>query len=288
MPAPLANLNGEILPLDEVKVSAQDRGFLFGDAVYEVLRVYQGRPWLEEEHWNRLTQSLAAIRIAGVDLERLRQRMRQTIAAGGFSEAMVYLHVTRGQAPRKHCFPEKAVPLEFLFVQDYDDGPTALARQEGRSLITYPDIRWGRCDIKSTNLLANVLANQAAMEAGCCEALLYLPDGTLTEASHSTFFSARAGVLYTTPLKANILPGITRNFVIRLAQKADIPVREQAIRRDELLTVDELFLTGTTTEVCSIIKVDGKTIGDGRPGPVAKRLLELHQQAVKEFLAGGA
>jgi D-alanine transaminase len=285
MPAALANLHGEILPLDEVKISAQDRGFLFGDAVYEVVRVYQGKPWLEREHWDRLAQSLAAIRIGGVDLERLRQRMRQTIAAGKFTEATVYLHVTRGEAPRRHAFPAATAPLEYLFVQDYDDGPTAQARQVGAAVITHPDIRWGRCDIKSTNLLANVLANQAAAEAGCCEALLYLPDGTMSEASHCSFFTVQGGVLQTTPLKANILPGITRNFTIRLAQKADIPVREHAIHREDLYKVDEIFLTGTTTEVLSVVKVDGKPIGTGKPGPVAKRLLELHQKAVRDLLA---
>ncbi len=285
MPAPLANLNGAIMPLDEVKISAQDRGFLFGDAVYEVLRLYQGRPWLEREHWDRLTQSLAGIRIGGVDLERLRQRMRQTILAGKFTEAMVYLHVTRGAAPRRHAFPQNATPLEFLFVQEYDDGPTAQARAAGTSVITHPDIRWGRCDIKSTNLLANVLANQAGAEAGASEALLYLPDGTMSEASHSSYFTVAGGVLYTTPLKSNILPGITRNFVIRMAQKADIPVREQAMRREDLFKADEIFLTGTTTEVCAVVKVDGKPIGAGKPGPMADRLLQQHRKAVADFLA---
>ncbi len=133
---------------------------------------------------------------------------------------MVYMQVTRGTAPRRHAFPTDAAPLEFLFVQDYDDGPTAQMRCQGTRVITHPDIRWGRCDIKSTNLLANVLANQAATEANASEALLYLPDGTLSEASHSSFFTVRDGTLYTTPLKANILPGITRNFLTRLARKA--------------------------------------------------------------------
>ncbi|HWY88022.1 MAG TPA: aminotransferase class IV, partial [Gemmataceae bacterium] len=119
MPLPLANLNGKILPLEDVQISAQDRGFLFGDAVYEVLRLYQGRPWLEHEHFERLKNSLAAIRIGGVDLDRLQRRMRETIAAGPFTEGMVYIHVTRGTAPRRHAFPKNVKPLEFLFVQDY-------------------------------------------------------------------------------------------------------------------------------------------------------------------------
>src|SRR5262245_29369514 len=131
MPAPLANLNGDLLSLEDVRISAQDRGFLFGDAVYEVLRVCAGRPWLEAEHWNRLRHSLAAIRIEGVDLERLRRRLHETIAAGPFSEATVYVRVTRGAAPRRHAFPKGIKPLEFLVAQDYDDTPTARARESG-------------------------------------------------------------------------------------------------------------------------------------------------------------
>ncbi len=284
MPAPLANLHGDIMPLEDVKISAQDRGFLFGDAVYEVLRIYKGRAWLEAEHFERLKNSLASIHIAGVDLDRLQRRMAETIAAGKFTEAMVYLHITRGSAPRRHAFPKNAVPLEFLFVQEYDDGPTAQVRLHGTSVITHPDIRWGRCDIKSTNLLANVLSNQAAAQADASEALLYLADGTMSEASHSSYFTVQGDTLYTTPLKSNILPGITRNFLIRLAQRADIPLREQPMRREDLFKMDEIFLTGTTSEVLPVVKVDGKPIGTGKPGPLTKRMLELHQKAVREFL----
>jgi len=285
MPEPLANVHGQLMLLDDVKISAQDRGFLFGDAVYEVLRIYQGRAWLEDEHFERLKNSLAAIRISGVDLDRLRRRMHETIAAGPFGEAMVYIHVTRGAAPRRHAFPSDTAPLEFLFVKDYDDRPTAQARLEGTKVITYPDIRWGRCDIKSTNLLANVLANQTAAEAGASEALLYLPDGTMSEASHSSYFIVAGGTVCTTPLKSNILPGITRNFLLRLAQKADIPVREHTMRREDVYQAQEVFLTGTTSEVLPVVRVDDKSIGDGRPGPVSKRLLTLHEQAVHAFLS---
>lgn len=286
MPAPLANVHGVLMPLEEVKVSVQDRGFLFGDSVYEVLRVYGGRPWLEADHWQRLAQSLASIRIEGVDLDRLRRRMHDTIAAGPFGEAMVYLQVTRGAAPRRHAFPAKATPLEFLYVQEYDDGPTVQARRTGVTVITRPDIRWGRCDIKSTNLLANVLVNQEAAEAGAAEAILYLPDGTLSEASHSSFFTVKSGSLQTTPLKANILPGITRKFLIDLARRADIPVLETIVRREELQAVDELFLAGTTSEILPVVAVDGRPIADGKPGPVSKHLLAMHQEAVAKLRTG--
>lgn len=284
MPAPLANLHGALLPLEDVRISAQDRGFLFGDAVYEVMRIYRGKVWLEKEHMDRLRRSLAEIRIQGVDLERLTKRMHQTIAAGPFGEAMVYLHISRGAAPRKHAFPKQAIPLELLWVQDYDDGPTARQREVGTKCITHPDIRWGRCDIKSTNLLANVLANQAAAAAEASEALLYLPDETMTEASHSSFFTVAGGVVQTTPFKANILPGITRNLVVDLLRKAGMAFQEKIIRRDELYRCDEVFLTGTTSEVLPVVRIDEHTIKDGKPGPVTRRLLELHNQALAPFL----
>ena len=188
---PLANLNGKIMPLEAVTISPLDRGFLFGDAVYEVLRVYQAKPWLEDEHFDRFERSLAEIKIGGVDMPRFRRRMHETIRAGGFTEAMVYLQVTRGAAPRQHAFPKDIVPLELLWVQEYLDTYRPLC-EAGCSVITYPDLRWHRADIKSTNLLANVLANQASSEAGCAEALLYLPDGTLTPLGQIYVDSAEA------------------------------------------------------------------------------------------------
>src|SRR4051794_5085737 len=151
---PLANIHGELLPLADVKISPLDRGFLFGDAVYEVLRVYQGKPWLEQEHFDRLARSLEEIHIKGVDVPRLRRRMHETIRAGNFGESTVYLQVTRGAAPRRHAFPKDAVPLELLWVQEYF-GYYAEMCKAGCSAVTYPDLRWHRCDIKSTNLLAN-------------------------------------------------------------------------------------------------------------------------------------
>ncbi len=190
---------------------------------------------MEREHFDRLARSLAAIRIGGVDVDRLRRRMHETIAAGGFGECVVYLQVSRGSAyPRKHAFPKAAVPLELLWVDEYDDARTAQLREHGAGVITQPDMRWHRCDIKSTNLLANVLTNQAAAEAGAAEAILYLPDGTLTEASHSSFFWVTEGSLCTTPHDANILPGITRTVVLRLAERARVRVRESYLKRDAL------------------------------------------------------
>lgn len=282
MPTPLAHYQGRIVPLEHVSVPALDRGFLFGDAVYEVLRVYRGRAWLEAEHWRRLAHSLEAIRIDGVDLDRLRANMHATIAAGPFTEAMVYVQISRGSAPRRrHAFPAQSTPLELLWVEDYDDGPTAAKRQSGVAVITHPDLRWKRCDIKSTNLLANVLAYQTAVEKGAAEALLYLEDGTMTEASHSSFFWVKAGRLYMTPGRDNILPGITREYLTKLAAQEGTPLGEAHLRRQELNQVDELFLTGTTSEVLPVVAVDGIPIGNGTPGPISRRFVTAHQRAVE-------
>jgi D-alanine transaminase len=281
----LANVNGVILPLAEATVPALDRGFLFGDAVYEVLRVYDGRPWLAHEHYERLARSLEAIRINGVDIARLRARMSATIAAGQFGEATVYIQVTRGAAPRTHVFPTAATPLEFLYVAAYHDRHRD-DRQAGIAVVTYPDIRWDRCDIKSTNLLGNVLANQAASEAGCREALLYLPDGTLTEGSHTSFFAVRDGTVLTAATSSAILPGITRGLILRLTRQAGLSVREEVLRRSELDSVSELFLTGTTVEVLPVVRVDGRPVAEGRPGPVTRRLQQAYTDAVREFLKG--
>jgi D-alanine transaminase len=281
----LANVNGAVLPLEDVKVSALDRGFLLGDAVYEVLRVYAGKPWLQREHFERLAHSLEAIRIAGIDLERLAQRMHETIAAGSFGEATVYIQLTRGAAPRTHHFPAHATPLELLWVKEFHD-PYVEARQTGARALLQPDIRWGRCDIKSTNLLANVLAAQAAREAGCAEALLVRPDGTLSEGTHTSLFGVRDGCLLTTPRNNTILPGITRRLVLALAERAGVALCERSLRVEELEGTAELFLTGTTTEVLPIVAVDDRPIADGRPGPVTRRLQAAYAEAVREFLAG--
>ncbi len=281
----LANANGRIMPLADVMVPAMDRGFLFGDAVYEGLRAYNGRVWLLDEHWRRLAHSLDAIRIQGVDLERLRRRLQDTITAGQFKEAFVYVQVTRGSAPhRSHAFPDKTVPFEFLFVEEHDDSHYRELRKKGTSAVTFPDLRWKRCDIKSTNLLGNVLAAQAAKEGSGGEALLYQPDSTITECTRSSLFAVMDGKLVTAPLTSAILPGITRNFTLDLVRDLDVAIEERHLRMEQLSKLSELFLTGTTIEVLPIVQVDQKPIGTGKPGPVALRLLEAYQVEVRRWL----
>jgi len=281
-PVALANINGEITPLSEAKIPALDRGFLFGDAVYEVMWVNQGKMWLEEEHFIRLERSLNLIRIQGVDLVSLAARVYETITAGKFKNAIVYIQITRGAAPRSHAFPKDIKPFEFLFVQEFND-PYAEMREKGIHLLSRPDIRWEHCDIKSTNLLANVLAIQDSKEAGCQEVLFYLKDGTITESAHSSLFGVLDGILYTSPSSDLILPGITRNHLLNLIAKDGIPIKEKSLHMEQLGKISELFITGTTSGVLPVIAVDKKNIGDGKPGPITRRIEKAYWDSVKTW-----
>jgi D-alanine transaminase len=282
----LACLDGELMPVDRARVPVWDRGFLFGDAVYEVFRLYQGCCWLEDEHLARLRRSLSELEFPPVDLGALTVRIHETISASAIEEGTVYVHLSRGVAPRAHAFPDPPVrPTELIVVRPYDDGPTALLRSSGVSAISHPDLRWGRCDIKTTNLLGNVLAYQAAHRAGCYEAVLVGRDGLVTEATHTSLLWVRGGRLEGTPEGPAILPGTTRHFLLRLAQEAGIPFAETRVSLPELLAADEVLLSGTTTEFLAIVSVDGTPIGDGRPGPVTRRLQDAFRAAVERWLA---
>src|SRR4051794_39258306 len=242
----LACLNGEIMPVDEAKVPIWDRGFLFGDAVYEVLRLYEGRSWLEVEHMNRLRRSLREMEFPDVDLERLDHRVKRTVSASGVKEGTVYLHFTRGDAPRLHAFPDPPVPpTELIIVRPYDDDATARLRRSGVGVISRPDLRWKRCDVKSTNLLPNVIANEAAHRAGCYEAVFVGPDGLVTEATHSSLVWFRDGRIEGTPEGPEILPGTTRLHHLRLAEWIGVPFAETHVTLDQLKQAEEVILLGT-------------------------------------------
>lgn len=282
---PWANWNGVAMPLADVRVSVLDRGYLFGDGVYEVLRVYGGRPFLLREHMERLRRSLREIRIEA-DAERIERRMLKTLHDSGVDGGMIYVQITRGAAPRTHRFPQPPVsPNELIYVDAFAADPYGAFRS-GAKLLTVPDVRWGRCDIKSVNLLANCLAAQAAAEAGCMEALLVADDGTITEGSHTSMFCVQGGRILTTPLGPHILPGITRGLVVKLADRAGIPIAEQAVKHADLGSIDEMFLTGTTSEVLPVTQVDGRAIGTGQPGPVTQRFVETYNEYVRDWLAG--
>ncbi len=220
----LACLNGEIMPVERARVPVSDRGFLFGDAVYEVWRAYRGRCWLEPEHLARLRRSLKELEFPEVDLERLMDRLHRTLATSGIQEGTVYVQITRGVAPRAHAFPDPPVPpTELILVRPYDDGPTARLREAGAAMISHPDLRWKRCDVKSVNLLGNVLAMETARRAACQEAVLIDSAGLVTEATHSSLLWVRNKRLEGTPEGHEILPGMTRQHVLRLAETIGIP-----------------------------------------------------------------
>ena len=281
----LVCLNGEFLPSDQAKVSVWDRGFIFGDAVYEVCRLYRGRPWLEEEHFARLKRSLEELEIRGIRLDLLIRRMYRLIDQSQVGDGIVYIQITRGVSPRAHACPDPPVPpTEFLAVKPYDDTKTQANRVAGVTILSHPDLRWGRCDIKSTNLLANCLALENVKRRGGFEAALTDRDGLLTEATHSSILWVKDGRIFGTPGDDNILPGCTRLLAGSLAERLGSKIEDAKISLDDLKKADEVLLMGTTIEVMPVVRVDDAIIGDGKPGPVALDLQNAYRQAVREWL----
>ena len=270
----LVYLNGEYLPAERALVPAGDRGFLFGDGVYEVTRAVDGRLFAADRHMRRLARGLRALAIdvAPAEQEALLEVSERLLAENGLAEreAAVYVQITRGAALRTHHFPPAGTPPT-VYAFAWRLTPIPELRAEGARVITHPDLRWARCDLKTVNLLPNVLAKQKAHEAGAFEAVL-VRDGAITEGSHTSIFGVVDGELRTYPLTHHILPSITREIVLELAVEAGIEVRQQPIRVEELAHLSEMFLTSTTADVLPIVSVDGRPVGTGRPGPVAARL----------------
>lgn len=267
----LVYLGGEIMPRNRATVSIDDRGFLFGDAIYEVIRVVRGRFIEPERHLRRLARSLREVGLPApaLDLLGVATDLIRRNDLGG-REATVYAQVSRGAAPRQHAFPPSGTPPTVL-VTAMPFTPRTDLIASGVAVITLPDVRWSRCDIKSVNLLPNVLAAQRAAEAGAFEAIL-VRDGVVTEATRSNVLAVVGGVVRTHPTGPLILPGVTREVVLELASGAGIPVREEELGADELFAAEEVLLTGTTADVTPVVTVDGRAVGGGRPGPVGRRL----------------
>jgi len=267
----IAFLNGAFLPLAEARVSVEDRGFLFGDGVYEVVRTYGATPFLLDRHLERLERSLAEVRIAPdwgrADLEGW---IAVAVERAGYPEAKIYIQVTRGAAPRDHKFPD--VPVTTLVTVTPIAPLPAPMQEAGVAVISVPDLRWGRCDVKSLQLLPNVLARQEAAEAGAFEALLTGPDGVVNEGAGSNLFIVSGGALVTPALGPRILAGVSRAYVLDLARKMGLATQERDLSLAEVYDADEVLLSGTTIEVVGVVHVDGRTVGDGRPGPVTRRL----------------
>lgn len=271
----LCYLNGQFVPRESAAIPVEDRGFIFGDGVYEVWRVVHGRLFETERHLDRLRYGLRELRIeapAIATLDVLTTVADQLLADNGLvdGEATLYLEVTRGVAPRTHQFPAKP-PQPTVFVMTNKFVPPDDVRARGAAAITMTDIRWLRCDIKTIQLLPNVLAKQAATERGAIDAIM-IRDGIVTEGSHANVFGVLDGEIRTHPLNHLILPGITRVVVLDIARSLGIPVREDALTADELLRLDECFLAGTTADVMPIVRIDDTPVANGAPGPITTTL----------------
>ena len=276
-----AYLNGQYLPRSSATVSVEDRGFIFGDGVYEVWRVVNGRLFETAKHLARLQFGLSELRIAlpeQLSLTGVEQIAERLLRESGFAtgEATFYVQVTRGAAPRAHQFPPAGTAPTLYATVNRLNPPEEL-RARGATAITMPDIRWHRCDIKTIQLLPNVFAKQAAVERGAVDALM-IRDGAVTEGSHANIIGVLGGVVRTHPLNHLILPGITRGIVLDMARAAGVPVTEEPIKESEIPRLEELFLAGTTTDVMPIVRVNDRPVGSGAPGPITTRI-------VKEFRA---
>src|SRR5687767_14510120 len=266
-------LNGEFLPRERATLSVDDRGFIFGDGIYEVTRVVNGRLFEPDRHMRRLMYGLRGIgidpRMTAEQIIEVHYRLiRENELTSG--EGTVYLQITRGAAPRTHYFPP-ATTLPTVFLSSSSFTPNTAQRETGATAVTYPDIRWSRCDLKTVNLLGAVLAKQQAVAAGSLEAV-FIRDGLITEGSHTNVFGVIDGELRTYPRSNYILPGITRDVLLELALEEGVNVRETPILQQEIGRLDELFVTGTTTDVTPIVQLDGRPIGTGKPGPITRQL----------------
>lgn len=272
-----AFLNGEYLPLEECRVSVLDRGFIFGDGIYELLTVYNNQAFYLEQHLQRLERSMSEIKVhSPYDRSEWIELINNLIQQAEHDDLAIYIQVTRGIAPRDHVFPKATQATVFAMAN-----PLPKVSKEhlenGVELVTSEDIRWQRCDIKVISLLANILAKQEAVEADAVEAIL-IRDGNALEGSASNLFVVRERVVYTHPKDNLILPGITRDFVLQLLSELSITYKQQAIPKEWLYTADELWITSSTKEVLAATKIDQKLVGDGKPGELWRKTHALYQQ----------
>lgn len=282
-------LNGQFLPRNEAKLSVDDRGFFFGDGVYEVTRVVRGQLFEWERHAQRLARGLRELRIdPKINTDTIRSLQERLIRENNLldGQGTVYLQITRGAAPRTHHFPPPGTPAT-VFLSASAFTPQSDVRARGVSVTTYPDYRWSRCDLKTVNLLPAVMAKQFAADHDAFESI-FVRDAVITEGSHTNVFGVIGGEVRTYPNSNYILPGITRNVVIELARDASVPVSETPIYRHEIPLLEECFLTGTTSDVMPVVQIDGTAVGSGRPGPITMRLYELLARRLADTAARGA
>ena len=283
----LVHLNGHLMPAAEACVPAMDRGFLFGDGVYEVIPVYSRRPFRLAEHLARLQRSLDAVRIANPhDAAGWAALIGELVAGGESDDQSVYLQVTRGTAPvRNHAFPKDAVPTVFAMSEALST-PPAEQRERGVATVSAADNRWHRCDIKAISLLANCLLRQQAVDAGATETVLFR-DGIHTEGAAANIFAVKGGMLLAPQKNHLMLPGITYDVVLELAAQHGLPHTVRDVLEAEVRAADELWLTSSTKEVLPIVSLDGRPVGDGRPGPAYARMYAWYQEFKQTVMRGG-
>ena len=279
-------LNGRFLPIEEAHVPVLDRGFIFGDGVYELVPVYSRVPFRLDEHLDRLERSLAEVKIRNPHSRpQWRDVIYRLVDAQPFEDQGVYFQVTRGVAKRDHAFPKAGDPTVFMMANPLVTPPGELV-EKGAAAVSAQDNRWLRCDIKSISLIGNVLLRQVSAEAGAAETILFR-DGKLTEASASNVFAVKAGVILTPPKSNLILPGITYDVVTELAKANGLPLEFREVEESEVRRADELWVTSSSKEVLAIVSLDGATVGDGRPGPVFARMYRLYQEFKQKVMRAG-
>lgn len=274
-------LNGSFMSFEEARVSIEDRGFQFADGVYEVVRVYDGKPFTFQEHLKRLRQSASLIELDfKIEDDRLKEIGQELVSRSDLKDAELYIQITRGVAPRSHAFPREISPTILLSIRPVRPLPEG-ALEKGVSVITLPDERWARCNIKSISLLPNVLAKEKARRAGAYEAI-FIRNGIVTEGASSNIFLLLEGVLRTPPADWRILRGITRDLVLNLAGKEGLPSKEEEFGVEKLYQAEEVFITSTAIEILPVVEIDKRKIGAGKPGTVQHLLYQKFKQLVKE------
>jgi len=270
-------LNGRFLPIEQATVPVLDRGFIFGDGVYELIPVYSRAPFRMDEHLARLEKSLGAVRIKNpYPREKWREIIVQLIAKQPWNDQGVYLQVTRGVAKRDHAFPAGVEPTVFMMCNPLVNPPKELV-EKGAAAVSAVDYRWHRCDIKSISLIGNVLLRQVSADAGAVETILFR-DGKLTEASASNVFVAKNGVLLSPPKSNLILPGITYDVVVEIAQATKIPLEFRDVTETEVRAADEVWVTSSSKEILAVVTLDGKPVGSGKPGPLFRKAWQGYQE----------
>jgi D-alanine transaminase len=279
-------LNGKLVPLEQANVSVLDRGFIFGDGVYELVPVYSRVPFRIDEHLTRLERSLGEAKIRNpYSRAQWRSHIYQLVDAQAFDDQGVYFQVTRGVAKRDHALPKNIEPTVFMMSNPLV-APAQEQVEKGARALTAQDNRWLRCDIKSISLIGNCLLRQMSAEAGAVETILFR-DGKLTEASASNVFIVKRGVIHSPPKSNLILPGITYDVVSELAHANNLPIEFREVSEAEVRAADEIWVTSSSKEVLAIVELDGKRVGDGRPGPVFRRMHQLYQEFKQKVMRAG-